>query len=197
MEKFFNLSCILGKKIVFVLTVLLLLSAICSAISIVSSFIPIKTEYPNFEKVLSEQQALYGDKEHDKKQAQKLQLYIKVIDEIVADNNLNNYGRGVIVKHINTIDNNIKDDYTKGLRPFIKNYYVYMNGKNIDEDMLRGVLEDYEEAYIKNNTIKEFKQEAKKLQKVFSILIFISSLLMFLLCLLFPIIVKIEENTRK
>lgn len=197
MEKFFDLSLKIGKKIVVVLMFLMLLSIVLSSVTTIISFIPEKTKAPVFSKVLAEQLALYGDEEQNEKDKKEVKKYALIIDEIVKENDLNKYGKNVFVKHIESIDAEVRDEYTKGLKPFIKEYYEYMNGKKITEDMLFGVLGDYKQEYILNNTVKEVKQTTKDVSKVVSFSIFISSLLMFILCLLFPLLSRIEENTRK
>lgn len=197
MEKFFDLSLKIGKKIVVVLMFLMLLSIVLSSVTTIISFIPEKTKAPVFSKVLAEQLALYGDEEQNEKDKKEVKKYALIIDEIVKENDLNKYGKNVFVKHIEIIDAEVRDEYTKGLKPFIKEYYEYMNGKKITEDMLFGVLGDYKQEYILNNTVKEIKQTTKDVSKVVSFCIFVSSLLMFILCLLFPLLSRIEENTRK
>lgn len=197
MEHFFNLSLKMGKKFVVVLMILLLLAIATSAITTVISFIPEKTKAPVFSKVLADQLALYGDEEQKDSNKQEVKKYALIIDEIIKENNLNKYGKNVFVKHIEGIDVEVRDEYTKGLKPFIKDYYEYMKGKNVSEDMLFGVLGDYKQEYIFNNTVKEVKQTAKNVSKVVSFSTFVFCLLMFVLCLLFPILLRIEENTRK
>ena len=197
MEKFFDLSLKIGKKFVVVLMFLMLLSIMLSAVTTIISFVPEKTKAPVFSKVLAQQTALYGDEKQDNNSKKEVKKYVLVIDEIVKDNNLNKYARNVFVKHLENIDAEVRNDYAKGLRPFIQEYYLYMQGQDITEDMLRGVLGDYKEEYILNNTVKEVRQTAKDISKIVSFSIFISSLLMFILCLLFPLLSKIEENTRK
>lgn len=198
MENFFDFSLKIGKKFVFVLICLLFCAIILSVIVGVMSFIPEKTEIPVFSKVLAQQETLYGNdtkpKDHNGKKVSK---YIIIIDEIVKENDLNNFGRSVIVKHIENISDDVKEEYTKGLKPFLKDYYTYMNGKDITEQMLRATLSDYEGEFIANNAVKEINQATKNISRVISISVFVSCILIFLLCLFFPLLVRIEENTRK
>lgn len=197
MEKFLDFGLKIGKQFVVILMFLLIIGLVASALSILISFIPEKTKIPVFSEVLAEQEALYNNKELDSKAQKEGKKYVLIIDEIVKENNLNNYGKNVFVEHMETISSDIRDEYSNGLKPFVKDYYSYMQGKNITEEMLYGVLSDYKQEYLLNHNLKQFKQTAKDIQKIISFSSFVSCLLLFLLCLLFPLLVRIEANTRK
>jgi hypothetical protein len=198
MDKFLNFSFKFGKVFTVVLLVALLLSMLCSGINAIKSFKSVNLEIPTFTEIANNARAFQSNTVEQKDN--NVEPYILAINEIAKDLDLNTYGKNIILGSLNDVNEEYKLNYSLGLKQFLSEYYGFMKAQNkpsVSGEQLATVLNDYKFYFQRNVSDKEAKELKLQSDRILSLSIFVSSLLLFILCLLLPLLIKIEENTRK
>ncbi len=198
LDKFLNLSFKFGKIFSSVLLILLLFSIIVSSVTTIANFKKVKLEVPTYQEIKATYTALKENKTENIKD-KEVPEYIIVLNEIAKDCDLNDYGKGLIFSNINSVQENVKLEYTKGLKSFLNEYYLTMKSKNknVTGNDLIAVTNDYKNFFEIKYANKQLKESNLLQKRIVGISTLLSSILLFILCLLIPLMIKIEENTRK
>lgn len=197
MEKIFNFSVKFGKYVsIFLLTVVTLI-ILSSTVNLLMNLKPITMEYPSFAQLSLDATIANNDTTTSKDKNAK--QYLLTVNKIVKANDLNQYGKNILLASIANVEESKRDEYVKGLELFIPEFYQFMKAKkgNVTELDLREVLMDYNTMFSINWSAKEIKTTQQTMNKIVSGTILISSLILFIMCLIVPLLIRIEENTRK
>ena len=161
------------------------------------SFKPVKLEYPQYSLYVSEKQIKEGDS--SRISDTRIKNYYRIIEDIAIQNNYNKYGKEVILDAIKPIEESKREEFVTGLKPFLFDYQQELNRtkKEGKVNELVNVISDYQDIFISNYRDREFEKLRLATLKYICLSIIISSILFFILCLILPILLKIEENTRK
>ena len=197
MEKFFNFSFKIGgfMSSVFILVVSFVM--LFSAINFAINLKPVQMQVPTFEQLSLDATIISGNETTSKEK--NVKKYLLSINEIVKVNNLNNYGKAILINSLDNIDEDQKELYVNGLKPFITEYSQLQKAKkrNVTEHDLMNTVQIYQNQFKFNLQVKELKATEQKINLITTGLIFLSSILLFIMCLIVPLLIRIEENTRK
>ena len=197
MEKLNNILFKTGKNISTILCIIFLLIIACSFIGFCISFKPVKMEYPQYSLYVSEKKIKEGDS--SRISDTRIKNYYRIIEDIAIQNNYNKYGKEVILDAIKPIEESKREEFVTGLKPFLFDYQQELNRNKKEGKVneLVNVISDYQDIFISNYQDREFEKLRLVTLKYICLSTIISSILFFILCLILPILLKIEENTRK
>ena len=226
MDKFLQLCFKIGKWVLsFVLIILFIAGLILGGLFLYKTAKigshPIDYKL-NRDAVLNEMEGNTGTKNSpaskkgkqetlSKKEQYKAELKKALKDVAVSD------------KGINRIADFIEESVSEeDIKPFIQNYPKYhqdlmgliseqikKNNPQVTDDMIKthmeknavgleeGVLQEYGSQYLKELRIRQSEDVSLRAQRIVLLYAFLITLAVFILFLIIPILIKIEENTRK
>lgn len=213
MNKFLSFSFKFGKVFAVITLIVLLITMVCSGIFLLK-FDCQKVNTPSFETVRVQiesanssgsynSEGYVPDKVLAKERAEK--KFRVRIEKMIFENQLKPFAYDKILSNIAECDEKYQNDYVKGLEKFVKEAFDYakaknkvnMNNINSQKEFLSGALEAYQEMYERELDRIASEREDLVQQKLIAGGVLLVSLLLFIVCLLIPLLIKIEENTRK
>lgn len=194
MDKIFKLSFKFGKIFTGFLLILLIISMIGSGIYTIKSFKKIELTYPTFYVSSANEKTQSKQDKSVKKPA-----YMATVDEIAKAMDMNQFGKGILMEFVNGVSVEQKEEFVTGLKDYLISYNVYVqtNNKETTGEALYKTLDKYQTEFLTNWQLRELERTKQKISEIVGGSIFVSSILLFILCLIIPLLIKIEENTRK
>lgn len=226
MDKFLQLCFKIGKWILsFVLVILFIAGIIFGGLILykTSKIGSHPIDYKlNREKVLNEMlgnqpgQDSSGTTKNKQETLSQKEQYKAELKKALKDINISDKG---INRIANFIDENVaKED----IKPFIQSYPRYhrdvidlileqakKNNPDVTDEMLekkmekisveleRGIFDEYSSQYLKELRVRQSEDISLRAQRTILLYAFLITLAIFILFLIVPILIKIEENTRK
>lgn len=199
MEKILNFSFKFGKTFSSILLVLLCILILISGFNCLKNLIPTKNIYPKFSDMVADATAIKNEETTKDVTDKKAKKYILIINEIVKENDLNETGKEIIFENVSNVEEEERNTYSKNLKPFVADYYSHMKKKNlqVSGNDFYNILEEYQSNYFLYAKVKAVNESTRTTKLIVYSSILLSSILLFMLCLLLPLLIKIEENTRK
>lgn len=194
MEKFFNKSFGVCKAVSFGVMILMVLSMVLSILCAIYSFRPVPMKVPTFGEV---QRQVRVEKRQELKNESKVPAYQLIFDEICIDCNFTSYGRSWLWNnYVASVTE--KELYLKGLRKYLKdtaraNKVQYL--ENISD--IENAIDDYDDYYTKNWNKKIHTEVNLDTLRIVSFITLGSAFLLFFVFILYPLLLRIEANTRK
>lgn len=194
MDRFFNLSFKFGKIFTCFLLVLLTISIIGSGIYTIKSFKKVDLIYPTFNVSTQNETT-----QHKKGKKTQEPAYIAAVNQIVKAADMNEFGKNILMEFVNNVAAEQKEEFTNGLKEYLASYQVYMqvNNKETTGESLYMALTKYQTEFLANWQLRELEKAQNNINKIVGASVFASSILLFMVCLIIPLLIKIEENTRK
>ncbi len=198
MDKFLNFCFKFGKVFTAILLVLFLFLFLISIIFVFTTIKKVELKPPTFSEINANIQAVKNNQTTaNNNQAEPYILYINDISKKY----LSDYGKQVLTKEVNEIDYKYRIDYLQGFEAALYETKVHgsiskMNQKQYNE-LFELVVTSYDMYFHRKLQEKELQELKLKTERLVAISIISSSILLFILCLIIPLLIKIEENTRK
>ncbi len=193
MEKLFKFSFQAGKWFTSIFIVVLILSAISSIIFFACQFKQIKLNTIQYNPPITQNNTETSN--------QNKEYYVLIGEEISKELGLTEFGKDALFENIENYAYNQRDTYVDGLKPYMADFLLYVkekkySGQKWGDEFVRAISE-YNVQFEKNWNTKELKETQQAVNRGIGISTFAGSILLFLLCLIIPLLIKIEENTRK
>ena len=198
MDKFLSFCFKFGKVFTVILLVSFLLSMISSGIYAITTFKKIDLSVPTFSEMYANIQAVKTSQTSTDNAA--VEPYILLINDI-SKKYLSDYGKKMLTRNVNEIDYDYRMEYLKGFEQALQDTINYtqlqkMNQKQANE-LFESIITSYDSYFTRNIQRKDMQEIKQKTERIVALSTFSSSILLFILCLLIPLLIKIEENTRK
>ena len=92
-------------------------------------------------------------------------------------------------------------EYLKGFEQALQDTINYTQlqkmNQNQANELFESIITSYDSYFTRNIQRKDMQEIKQKTERIVALSTFSSSILLFILCLLIPLLIKIEENTRK
>ena len=194
MEKFFNKSFGVCKFVSFGVMILMVVSMALSILCAIYSFRPVPMKVPTFGEV---QKQVRVEKREELKNESKVPAYQKYFDEICIDCNLTSYGRTWFWNnYVSSVTD--KEMYLKGLRKYLKDAARANKVKYLENfDDIEEAMDDYDSYYTENWNKKIDTEVTLDTVRIVSFSTLGGAFLLFFVFILYPLLLRIEVNTRK
>lgn len=199
MNKFLNFSFKFGKIFTVILLVILMIAIISSGIKTVSTFKNVKLKAPTFVEIQANMEA---EKQNQTANAENknAEPYILVLNE-VAKKHLSDYGKRMLTISVKQIDEEYRIEYLNGFDKALDDAKEYCNIKKLNDkqanELLENIISNYNSYFARNKARVDDEKAQCNVDRIVASSVLGSSILLFLLCLIIPLLIKIEENTRK
>lgn len=198
MDRFLGFCFKFGKVFTVVLLVSFLLSMVSSGIYTLTTFKKFDLKVPTFSEMYANIQAVKTSQTSTDNA--QVEPYILLINDI-SKKYLSEYGKKMLTRNVSEIDYDYRLEYLKGFEQALNDTVAYiklkeMKGKQADE-LFESIITSYDTYFARNIQRKDMQELKQKTERIVAVSTFSSSILLFILCLLIPLLIKIEENTRK
>lgn len=197
MDKFLSICFKFGKVFTVILLVTFLLSMISAGIFSLTTFKKINLDLPTFPEMYANIEAIKSSK--TTADNAQVEPYIILINDI-SKKYLSDYGKQVLTRNVKEVDYEYRMEYLKGFETAIKDTIAFNEIKKLNQkqynELFEAIVTSYDSYFHRNLHRKEVQELKQKTERLIAISTVSSSILLFILCLIIPLLIKIEENTR-
>ena len=130
----------------------------------------------------------------------QVEPYILLINDI-SKKYLSDYGKKMLTRNVKDIDYDYRVEYLNGFEQALKDTIDFAQLKKMNErqanELLESIINNYDSYFNRNIQRKNIQELKLKTERIIALSTLSSSILLFILCLIIPLLIKIEENTRK
>ena len=197
MDKFLSICFKFGKIFTVILLVTFLLSMISAGIYSLTTFKKVDLNIPTFSEMYANIEAV----KNSKTTADNAQVepYILLINDI-SKKYLSDYGKKMLTRNVKDIDYDYRIEYLRGFEQALKDTIDFAQLKKMNErqanEILESIINNYDSYFNRNIQRKNMQELKLKTERIIALSTLSSSILLFILCLIIPLLIKIEENTR-
>lgn len=198
MDKFLSICFKFGKVFTVILLVTFLLSMISAGIYSLTTFKKVDLNIPTFSEMYANIEAVKSSK--TTADNTQVEPYILLINDI-SKKYLSDYGKKMLTRNVKDIDYDYRVEYLKGFEQALKDTIDFAQLKKMNErqanELLESIINNYDSYFNRNIQRKNIQELKLKTERIVALSTLSSSILLFILCLIIPLLIKIEENTRK
>ena len=129
----------------------------------------------------------------------QVEPYILLINDI-SKKYLSDYGKKMLTRNVKDIDYDYRIEYLRGFEQALKDTIDFAQLKKMNErqanEILESIINNYDSYFNRNIQRKNMQELKLKTERIIALSTLSSSILLFILCLIIPLLIKIEENTR-
>lgn len=198
MDKFLSICFKFGKVFTVILLVTFLLSMISAGIYSLTTFKKVDLNIPTFSEMYANIEAVKSSK--TTADNAQVEPYILLINDI-SKKYLSDYGKKMLTRNVKDIDYDYRVEYLNGFEQALKDTIDFAQLKKMNErqanELLESIINNYDSYFNRNIQRKNIQELKLKTERIIALSTLSSSILLFILCLIIPLLIKIEENTRK